>query len=624
MAGLRVLFVTALLGFTVGMSLPLPRPAPAYTPHAEIFIDGNADFTAANGVTAGTGSPSDPFVLEGWDINVSGVIGIEIRNTDAYFSIRSAYLHGGPPEAIRLYNVTHGLVENMTVAKTGVGVLLDRSREVEVSASHIAAQTGIFATMSNNVTLAGNQIVLPGYQSGVGIRLVSTVRDIAVLNNTIGTGYVGIDVQDLERGLIQGNTLEGSEGNVWLRYSKEVVVSDNRITGGWTGISTQGGQGNVYEGNVVRGSTYGIYFHEFTTGNVIRLNRIEGSPNGVRFFQATANLVYHNEFLGSPASTWPDPDVWDDGYPSGGNYWDSYAGVDNCSGPLQDVCPDPDGIGDTPRVIDASNRDRYPLMNPVAPVMMSATLAGPSLQDLTLAWTTSPVERMGTEYRVLHSADLLGPYAEIAAVPADGSAVYSYACPGCGHIPGDLNSSFFVVRALTNGSATPPSNVGARVSMPVRIGANLLTVPVLPVNTSVPFVLQTVSFDTVRTYRGGDAVDPWKAYHAGRAGDLASLQRGDAFWANATADGQYTLAGLVEENPSVPLLAGWNLVAYSAFRSETRDASLAGVTGVVRVETWDETSADPYALRAVVGSELLLPGRAYWIQVLAAGSWVQG
>src|SRR3972149_6317074 len=128
MAGLRVLFVTALLGFPAGMPLAPPRPPPAYPPHAEIFIDGNADFTAVNGVTAGTGSPSDPFVLEGWDINVSGAIGIESRNTDAYFSIRSAYLHGGPPEAIRLYNVTHGLVENMTVAKTGVGGLLDRSR----------------------------------------------------------------------------------------------------------------------------------------------------------------------------------------------------------------------------------------------------------------------------------------------------------------------------------------------------------------------------------------------------------------------------------------------------------------------------------------------------------------
>jgi len=44
--------------------------------------------------------------------------------------------------------------------------------------------------------------------------------------------------------------------------------------------------------------------------------------------------------------------VWDDGYPSGGNFWSDYAGVD----------ADGDGIGDTPYLIDDNNRDRYPLM----------------------------------------------------------------------------------------------------------------------------------------------------------------------------------------------------------------------------------------------------------------------
>jgi len=46
--------------------------------------------------------------------------------------------------------------------------------------------------------------------------------------------------------------------------------------------------------------------------------------------------------------------VWDDGYPSGGNYWSDYAGVD----------ADGDGIGDTPYIIDDNNIDHYPLMGP--------------------------------------------------------------------------------------------------------------------------------------------------------------------------------------------------------------------------------------------------------------------
>ena len=46
--------------------------------------------------------------------------------------------------------------------------------------------------------------------------------------------------------------------------------------------------------------------------------------------------------------------IWDNGYPSGGNYWSDYAGVD----------ADGDGIGDTPYIIDDNNIDHYPLMGP--------------------------------------------------------------------------------------------------------------------------------------------------------------------------------------------------------------------------------------------------------------------
>jgi len=49
--------------------------------------------------------------------------------------------------------------------------------------------------------------------------------------------------------------------------------------------------------------------------------------------------------------------VWDNGYSSGGNYWSDYTGQDS----------DGDGVGDTPYVIDAENKDNYPFINPWAP-----------------------------------------------------------------------------------------------------------------------------------------------------------------------------------------------------------------------------------------------------------------
>jgi len=58
-------------------------------------------------------------------------------------------------------------------------------------------------------------------------------------------------------------------------------------------------------------------------------------------------------------------------YPAGGNYWSGYAGQDQCSGPKQNVCPDPDGFGDTPNAVDVSGGvawigvDTLPRMTPL-------------------------------------------------------------------------------------------------------------------------------------------------------------------------------------------------------------------------------------------------------------------
>ncbi|HKZ64025.1 MAG TPA: hypothetical protein VJ400_06245, partial [Thermoplasmata archaeon] len=107
--------------------------------------------------------------------------------------------------------------------------------------------------------------------------------------------------------------------------------------------------------------------------------------------------------------------------------------------------------------------------------------------------------------------------------------------------------------------------------------------------------------------------------------DLATLAFGDAMWVDVTAAGQYTVAGLVRLNPIVPLSAGWNLVGYAAFVSETRDVSLAEAPGVVRVEAFDPASADPYRLRVVAGTEMLVPGEGFWVLLVSGGGlWVQG
>ena len=75
--------------------------------------------------------------------------------------------------------------------------------------------------------------------------------------------------------------------------------------------------------------------------------------------------LYYNNFVQNttPALDDSTSNSWDAGYPAGGNYWSNYKGVDNCSGPQQNICPGPDGVGDTPYVF-SSAQDNYPSMQP--------------------------------------------------------------------------------------------------------------------------------------------------------------------------------------------------------------------------------------------------------------------
>jgi hypothetical protein len=82
-----------------------------------IRIQNDYQFTAANGVVSGSGTVSDPYIIENWAIDASGANGIDIQNTTAYFIVRNCLIensaismHGG----IYLNNVVNGTIENNT------------------------------------------------------------------------------------------------------------------------------------------------------------------------------------------------------------------------------------------------------------------------------------------------------------------------------------------------------------------------------------------------------------------------------------------------------------------------------------------------------------------------------
>ncbi len=111
--------------------LLVPGGTLASIQHNPIWIKGNGDFTAANGVTGGNGTATDPYVIQGWDITSSSPAGIYIQNTNVHFVIRGTYLHDGY-YGIYFLNVTNGRVEDSLFSDHSAGILLDQSRAVTI------------------------------------------------------------------------------------------------------------------------------------------------------------------------------------------------------------------------------------------------------------------------------------------------------------------------------------------------------------------------------------------------------------------------------------------------------------------------------------------------------------
>ena len=78
---------------------------------------------------------------------------------------------------------------------------------------------------------------------------------------------------------------------------------------------------------------------------------------GLYIGNVSASNVFHNRFIGNPEQALQGPNTtslgWDDGYPSGGNYWSDYTGTDSSG----------DGIGETPYAVAGGGTDRYPFFN---------------------------------------------------------------------------------------------------------------------------------------------------------------------------------------------------------------------------------------------------------------------
>jgi parallel beta-helix repeat protein len=184
-----------------------------------------------------------------------------------------------------------------------------------------------------------------------------------------GTSPKGIDLESRTNVKIMNMGIENFISGVYLFTSNQNNISQVNVTGNsGYGIYLYSSSNNNLLGNSITANIVGIFL-DYSSTNIISENQIESNSEGVYTRNSVNNRIFHNNLVDNSeqAHAETSADAWDDGYPSGGNYWNNYTGVDQKCGPSQDH-PGSDGIGDAPYVVDSNNQDNYPLMNPWTPL----------------------------------------------------------------------------------------------------------------------------------------------------------------------------------------------------------------------------------------------------------------
>jgi len=161
--------------------------------------------------------------------------------------------------------------------------------------------------------------------------------DAFISSNNINSNYDGIKIDGVSNATVLNNTfINNYNRNIRVEFSSDCLVSDNYI----------GGDGD------------GIYVWSSSNNRIIR-NTLDHCDLGILLGDfCYDNFLYHNNLIRNDfgnAADYTTNNRWDNGYPSGGNFWDDYTGLDT----------DNDGIGDTAYEISEEVVDHYPLINPI-------------------------------------------------------------------------------------------------------------------------------------------------------------------------------------------------------------------------------------------------------------------
>lgn len=184
---------------------------PDNEPRGSLLIEGDAAFTAENGVRSGSGSEDDPFVIEGWTILPTAAYGVKLVGTRAHVVIRDI---------------------DMPLAEAGAAFALRDCPDPACPGS-----VGVWLRDVENARLEGIRVLGAALgiwfdgSSRVAVRDAEIVRLEQVTDGNLEFSTIGLTAQDGEQLVMRGLLVEGVDFPVVLDNVADAVVSGGRFRG---------------------------------------------------------------------------------------------------------------------------------------------------------------------------------------------------------------------------------------------------------------------------------------------------------------------------------------------------------------------------------------------------------
>ena len=192
-------------------------------------------------------------------------------------------------------------------------------------------------------------------------KTLTIVGNDATIENRFGCFYISADGVT-----INGFTLKDGRYGIYLDSSNNSILFNNNVSNniGGGGICLLSSDKTTIHNNTASNNSYfGITLFS-SNDNIMTDNNITENKYGFMSLDSFNNLIYHNDLINNIDVQAYDMDytnLWDNDYPSGGNYWSDYGAKYPDAEEI-----DASGIWDTPYDISgrAGAQDRYPLMQP--------------------------------------------------------------------------------------------------------------------------------------------------------------------------------------------------------------------------------------------------------------------